>query len=93
MLKKTNKFYLNFKVLKFFLISPILVSLPFFYNPKQVKAGLEFQWDQDSNHRRLKWHQKDDRKRVRNKIPVILSILIDLEGLRDLGMFLLITSL
>ena len=72
MLKKTNKFSLNFKILKFFLISPILVSIPFFYNPQDVKAGLEFQWDQDSNHRRLKWHQKDNRRSVRNQIYFFL---------------------
>ena len=73
MLKKTNKLSLNFKILKFFLIPPILVYSPFFYNPQEVKAGLEFQWDQDdSNFRRLKWFQKDNRRSVRNQIYFFL---------------------
>ena len=72
MLKKTNKLSLNFKILKFFLISPILVYAPFFYNPQEVKAGLEFQWDQDDYYRRLKWFQKDNRRSVRNQIYFFL---------------------
>ena len=73
MLKKTNKLSINFKILKFFLITPILVYVPFFYSPQDVKAGLEFQWDQDdSSFRRLKWYQKDNRKSVRNQIYFFL---------------------
>ena len=73
MLKKTNKLSINFKILKFFLIPPILVYVPFFYSPQDVKAGLEFQWDQDdSSFRRLKWYQKDNRKSVRNQIYFFL---------------------
>ena len=73
MLKKTNKLSLNFKILKFFFIPLILVYSPFFYNPQEVKAGLEFQWDQDDpNFRRLRWHQKDNRRSVRNQIYFFL---------------------
>ena len=67
MLKKTKKFALNFKILRFFLIPTILVSTPF-YNIQDVKAGLEFQWNQDSLYRRLKWFQKEDKKKFRNSI-------------------------
>ena len=73
MLKKTNKLSLNFKILKFFFIPLILVYSPFFYNRQLIKAGLEFQWDQDdSNFRRLRWHQKDNRRSVRNQIYFFL---------------------
>ena len=68
MLKKTKKFALNFKILRFFLIPAILVPSSFFVNIQEAKSGLEFQWDQDSGYRRLKWFQKDNRKRFRNKI-------------------------
>jgi len=68
MLKKTKKFALNFKILRFIIIPAILVPSSFFVNIQEAKSGLEFQWDQDSGHRRLKWFQKDNRVRFRNKI-------------------------
>ena len=68
MLKNTPKLLLNFKILRFFIIPTILVSTPFFYNHQVVKAGLEFQWDQDSGYRRLKWYQKESKKKFRNTI-------------------------
>ena len=67
MLKITKKLTLNLKILRFFIIPTILVSTPF-YNIQDAKAGLEFQWDQDDNFRRLKWFQKENRRRFRNKI-------------------------
>jgi len=33
---------------------------------------LEFQWDQDSGHRRLKWFQKENRRKFRNTIYFFL---------------------
>ena len=72
MLKKTKKYALNFKILRFFLIPIILVSSPFFNNIQKAEAGLEFQWDQNSGLRRLKWFQKDNRKRSRNKIYLFI---------------------
>ena len=67
MLKDTKKIILNLKILGFFIIPTILVSTPF-NNIQDVKAGLEFQWDQDSVYRRLKWFQKEDKKKFRNTI-------------------------
>ena len=64
---KTNKLALNFKFLRFFLIPTILFATPFFNKLQICKAGMEFQWDQDSGHRRLKWFVKDNRRNVRNK--------------------------
>ena len=68
MLKRTKKLALNSRILRFFLIPAILVSIPFINHLQDVKAGLEFQWDQDSGYRRLKWFQKENKRRFRNTI-------------------------
>jgi len=72
MLKRTKKLALSLRILRFFLIPTILVSTPFFNNIQDAKAGLEFQWDQDSNFRRLKWFQKESKKKFRNTIYFFL---------------------
>ena len=72
MLKKTKKLTLNSKVLRFFLIPLIFVSVQFFNDIQKSKAGLEFQWDQNSGYRRLKWFQKENKKRFRNTIYFFL---------------------
>ena len=72
MIKNTKKLSLNFKILKIFLIPTILFSTPFFDSIQDAKAGLEFQWDQDDSYRRLKWFQKEDKKRFRNTIYFFL---------------------
>ena len=69
---KTKKLAFNFKILGFFLIPSILFSVPFFNNLQDAKAGLEFQWEQDTGFRRLKWFQKEDKKRFRNTIYFFL---------------------
>ena len=73
MLKITKKLTMNFKILRFLVISTILVSTPFFNKIQDAKAGLEFQWDQDSNFRRLRWFQKENKKRYRNTIYFFFS--------------------
>ena len=72
MFKITKKLFLNLKVLRFFLIPTILVSTPFFNYIQEAKAGLEFQWEQDSGYRRLKWFQKENKKKFRNTIYFFL---------------------
>ena len=72
MLKGTKKLALNSKILQFFLIPAILVSTPFFNPLQEAKAGLEFQWDQNSGLRRLKWFQKENKRRFRNTIYFFL---------------------
>jgi len=67
MQKKTKKLF-NFKILRFVLIPTILVSTPFINNYQDVKAGLEFQWDQNSGYKRLRWFQKENKRRFRNTI-------------------------
>jgi len=68
MLKKQKKLSLNFRILKLLIFSPILISIPFFTSIYDAKAGLEFQWDQDSGYRRLKWYQTESQGRFRNRI-------------------------
>ena len=72
MLKNTKKPPFNFKFLRFLIIPTILLTTPFFNNFHEAKAGLEFQWDQDSGYRRLKWFQKENKRRFRNKIYFFL---------------------
>ena len=72
MFKITKKLTLNLKILRFFLIPTILVSTPFFDYIQEAKAGLEFQWDQVSSFRRLKWFQKEKKRRYRNTIYFFL---------------------
>ena len=69
---KTKKLVLNFKILRFFLIPSFIFLNPFFSNFQDAKAGLEFQWDQNSGYRRLKWYQKENKRRFRNKIYFFL---------------------
>ena len=72
MLKKTNDLALNSKILRVLLIPAILFSTPLLNKIQDAKAGLEFQWDQNSGHRRLKWLQKQDKKNFRNTIYFFL---------------------
>ena len=72
MLKKTKRFAFNFKILRFFLIPTVLVSTTLFSNIQDVRGGLEFQWDQNVGFRRLKWFQKQNKKRFRNTIYFFL---------------------
>ena len=62
---------MKFKVLRFFIVPTILTLTPF-YNFQDVKAGLEFQWNQNDNYRRLKWFQKENKRRFRNTIYFFL---------------------
>ena len=68
MFNKQKKLILNFKILKILFFSPLLIATPFFIDNSYVKAGLEFQWDQDSGYRKLKWYQKEDKRKFRNTI-------------------------
>jgi len=72
MLKKTKRINSKLKFLKFFLIPSILVSAPFFNNVQDSKAGMEFQWEQNSGYRRLNWFQKENTRGLRNKIYFFL---------------------
>ena len=72
MFKNTKKLTLSFKILRYFLIPTILVSTPFFNSPQVAKAGIEIQWEQDSGFKRLKWFQKENKRRFRNSVYLFL---------------------
>ena len=72
MLKNTRKLTLDLKILRFFIIPIILVSTPFFNNIQDAKAGLEFQWDANTGYRRLKWFQKENKRKFKNTIYFFL---------------------
>ncbi len=67
MKSKYKKNFNKSKILKLLLLSPFLFSIPLLQNNKVI-AGLEFQWDQNSGYRRLKWFQKSNVTRARNTI-------------------------
>ncbi len=72
MKNKQTKFLGKSKIIKFLALSPFLISIPFFCN-KEVNAGLEFQWNQDSGYRRLQWLQKNKERGMRNTIFFFLK--------------------
>ena len=72
MLKNTRKLTLNLKILRFFFVPAILFSTPFFDKIQDAKAGLEFQWNPDSSFKRLKWVQKESKRKFRNTIYFFL---------------------
>ncbi len=67
MKNKHKNIFNKSKILKFLFLAPFLFSIVLLQNTK-VNAGLEFQWDQNSGHRRLKWFQKSNKKTARNTI-------------------------
>ena len=68
MSNKQKNFQNLSKLLKILLLSPFLISMPFFNGNYEAKAGLEFQWDQNPGYRRLKWFQKNNKRTGRNTI-------------------------
>ena len=73
MLKNKKNLDLNFKFARFFLIPALLFSVPFFDGLQEAKAGIEFQWDQNSGYKKLRWHQKENKRRFRNTIYFFLK--------------------
>ena len=63
-----QKNFLNKKLLSKLILTLPLISplIPFDLNP--AKAGYEIQWNDDSGFKKLKWHQKNPKKRGKNKI-------------------------
>ena len=57
-------------LLKFVLFTPLVIP---FINPNTLRSGLEFQWNNADNFKRLTWFQRDDRKSARNTIFLFLK--------------------
>ena len=72
MLNKKKKPTLKSRIFRFLLIPTILFSTPFLSNFQEAKSGMEFQWDQNTGYRRLKWFQKEGRTRFKNTIYFFL---------------------
>jgi len=56
---------------KIFLLILLFPLVPF--KQDAVKGGLEFQWNQDDNYKRLSWYQRTSQKRAKNKIFFFLK--------------------
>ena len=67
--KKNNLFS---KLFKYTAIVPLLLFLPIANNPNPLKAGVEFQWEDNKNFKKLKWFQTEEKKNFRNKIYLFL---------------------
>mgnify|MGYP001265758081 CR=1 FL=1 len=69
----SNKKYKSFKdFAKYFALIPFILFFLYPNNLNISKAGLEFQWNEDSNFKRLKWFQKNNNKSAKNKIFLFL---------------------
>ena len=66
---KTNIKHLLKNSLKCFLLTPLAIS---FINPNTVRSGIEFQWDNSDNFKKLNWYQRDNKKMAKNKVFLFL---------------------
>ena len=67
--KKENLFVNH---LKYIALTPFIFFFLYPHNSNTLKAGLEFQWQNNQDFKRLKWFQTDDEKNVRNTIFLFL---------------------
>jgi len=58
--------------LKILIISNFFIPFYNFNNQEILHAGLEFQWDESSSYKKLRWHQKNNRRKAKNKIYFFL---------------------
>ena len=69
-MSKTNiKHVLLKNFLKCVVLTPFAIS---FINPNALKSGLEFQWDNSGNFKKLNWYQRDNKKMAKNKVFLFL---------------------
>tara|TARA_Y100000589_G_scaffold323409_1_gene357899 strand:- start:566 stop:1144 length:579 start_codon:yes stop_codon:yes gene_type:complete len=57
---------------KYFALTQFILLFLYPLNPNALKAGLEFQWENKDNFKRLKWFQKDNKKNSKNTIFLFL---------------------
>ena len=69
---KNKKDKLSINIFKYLLLTPFIFSFLQPNNPNILKAGIEFQWEDNQNFKRLKWYQKDNKKSAKNKIFLFL---------------------
>ena len=71
MFKKQKNIGLNSRIFKL-IFFPLLISTPFILPSSDLKAGLEFQWDNNPYFRQLKYLSKNADRRAKNKIYFFL---------------------
>ena len=69
MSSKNIKYSLPKNFLKFVVLCPLAIS---FINFNPLKSGVEFQWNNAENFKRLNWYQKDNKKNARNTVFLFL---------------------
>ena len=69
-MSKTNIKHVFLKnLLKCVALTPFAI---YFINPIALKSGLEFQWDNSDNFKRLTWYQRNNNKMAKNKVFLFL---------------------
>ena len=69
-MSKTNKNHVLLKnFLKCVVLTPFAIS---FINPNALKSGIEFQWANSDNFKKLNWYQRDNKRLARNKVFLFL---------------------
>ena len=66
------KFFKKNSLINYLLFLPIFTSF-LTLQINSAKANLEFQWDNDSGYKRLKWHQTRPKKNAKNTIFFFLK--------------------
>ena len=67
----TNIKYALFQnLLKCALFTPFILP---FINPNTLIAGMEFQWENKDNFKRLNWYQRDNKKSAKNTVFLFLK--------------------
>ena len=72
MINKKKNLFSELSLLKFLFLISILLNSPLNTFVHQAKAGLEFQWDNNTNFKKLNWFQKDNERSSRNTIYFFL---------------------
>ena len=72
MFNQFKKTFLKLSILKLVILTPFLFSFTNLNYLEPVMAGLEFQWDDNENYRKLKWFQKNNQRSFRNTIYFFL---------------------
>ena len=72
MLNNPKRIFKKSRIVSFILFTSFLIPIPFF-NTNEAKAGLEFQWDNNPNYKKLSWFQKKSSKNSRNTIFFFLK--------------------
>ena len=72
MFTKLRKYKTFSDSLKFVALTPFIIFLLYPNNSNSLKAGLEYQWENNDNFKKLKWFQTDNKKSAKNKIFLFL---------------------